>query len=106
MSATLELERTGGAQREESAILRWPRAHVSTLRGLASLVIAALAWEAAGRSGRWPLLIAPLTDIWAKFIQLAASGELARHAVVSLNEFFVGFALAAVVGIGLGVAIA
>jgi NitT/TauT family transport system permease protein len=90
----------------ESAALRWYHANAGTVRGLLSLLIVALAWEAAGRSGRWPLILAPLSDIWVKFTELAASGELMRHALVSLNEFFVGFAVAAVFGIGLGVAIA
>src|SRR5207237_5213422 len=66
----------------------------------------AIAWELAGRSGRWPLLIAPLSEIWTRFLQLAASGELIKHITVSLNEFAFGFAIAAVVGIALGVGIA
>jgi len=103
-NATLELE-LNLAQRE-SAVLRWYRAHASTVRGLVSLLIVGLAWEIAGRSGRWPLLLAPLSDIWVKFVQLTVTGELTRHVLVSLNEFFVGFAIAAVVGIGLGIAIA
>src|ERR1700704_757558 len=103
-NATLELE-LNLAQRE-SIVLRWYRAHASTVRGLLSLVIVGLAWEIAGRSGRWPYLLAPLSDIWVKFVQLTVSGELTRHVLVSLNEFFVGFAIAAVVGIGLGIAIA
>jgi NitT/TauT family transport system permease protein len=105
MATALELE-LDGAERGESAMARWCRGHASTLRALTSLLVVALLWEIAGRSGRWPLLIAPLSDIWLRFLQLASSGELARHAAVSLNEFFVGFALAAVIGIALGVAIA
>src|SRR5215831_7487383 len=105
MATALELE-LEGAEHGESAIAHWCRGHASMLRALTSLLVVALLWEIAGRSGRWPLLIAPLSDIWLKFLQLASSGELARHAAVSLNEFFVGFALAAVVGIALGVAIA
>ncbi len=105
MATTLELE-LDRAERRESAIARWYRGHASILRSLASLLVVALVWEIAGRSGRWPLLIAPLSDIWLKFLQLASSGELMRHITVSLNEFFVGFALAAIVGIALGVAIA
>ena len=73
---------------------------------LASLAVVALLWEIAGRSGRWPLILAPISDIWARFVQLAGSGELLKHVVVSLNEFLVGFALAAVVGILLGIVIA
>src|SRR6266700_6761367 len=93
-------------ERRESLVLRWYRAHLSTVRGLLSLVIVGLAWEIAGRSGRWPLILAPISDIWIKFVQLTVTGELTRHVLVSLNEFFVGFAIAAVVGIGLGIAIA
>ena len=98
----LELDLT----HREPLALRWYRAHASTVRGLLSLVLVALAWEAAGRTGRWPLILAPVSDIWIKFLQLAGSGELQRHILVSLNEFFVGFAVAAVFGILLGIAIA
>src|SRR5216683_3520128 len=93
-------------ERRESLALRWYRVHISTVRGLLSLVIVGLVWEIAGRSGRWPLILAPISDIWVKFLQLAAAGELQRHVLVSLNEFFVGFAIAAVLGILLGIAIA
>jgi NitT/TauT family transport system permease protein len=78
----------------------------STLRALLSLVIVAIAWEIAGRTGRWPLILAPISDIWGRFLQLAGSGELARDVAVSLNEFIVGFAVAAVFGILLGILIA
>jgi NitT/TauT family transport system permease protein len=93
-------------ERRESLALRWYRAHISTVRGLLSLVIVGLVWEIAGRSGRWPLILAPISEIWVKFLRLAATGELMRHVLVSLNEFFVGFAVAAVLGILLGIAIA
>jgi NitT/TauT family transport system permease protein len=93
-------------EHRESAALRWYRAHLSTVRGLFSLLVVGLVWEIAGRSGQWPLILAPISEIWIKFVQLAATGELQRHILVSLNEFFVGFALAAVLGILLGIAIA
>jgi NitT/TauT family transport system permease protein len=103
--AEVALELELGAERQPF-YLRWYRAHASTARGLLSLLVVALVWEAAGRSGRWPLIIAPLSDILAKFVQLAATGELQRHILVSLNEFIVGFAVAAVLGVALGIAIA
>jgi ABC-type nitrate/sulfonate/bicarbonate transport system permease component len=93
-------------ERRESPALLWYRAHAATVRGLLSLVVVGLIWEIAGRSGRWPLILAPISDIWIKFLQLAGTGELQRHVLVSLNEFFVGFALAAVLGILLGIVIA
>src|SRR4030081_1056377 len=93
-------------ERRESLVLRWYRDHASTVRGLLSLVIVGLVWEIAGRSGRWPLILGPISEIWVKFVQLAASGELMRHVLVSLNEFAVGFVIAAVLGVLLGIAIA
>src|ERR1700732_1857742 len=98
----LELDR----EQRESAAGRWYRDHASTVRGLLSLFIVGLVWEIAGRSGRWPLILAPISEIWLKFLQLAMTGELQRHVLVSLNEFIVGFAVAAVFGVSLGIAIA
>src|SRR5919199_1273150 len=92
--AEVALELELAADRRQPFYLRWYRAHASTARGLLSLLIVALVWEAAGRSGRWPLILAPLSDILAKFVQLAATGELQRHVLVSLNEFIVGIAAA------------
>jgi NitT/TauT family transport system permease protein len=105
-NVALPLELELDLQQREPWMLHWYRAHASTARGLVSLLFVGLVWEAVGRSGRWPLIIAPISDIWTKFLQLAATGELERHVLVSLNEFFVGFAIAAVIGIGLGIAIA
>ena len=65
--------------RREPLLLRWYRAHSSTLRGLLSLLIVGLVWEIAGRSGRWPLILAPISDIWVKFVQLAATGGVEQQ---------------------------
>jgi ABC-type nitrate/sulfonate/bicarbonate transport system permease component len=105
-NAALGLELELDREQRESAALRWYRDHAATVRGLLSLLVVGVVWEIAGRSGRWPLVLAPISDIWIKFLQLAASGELMRHVLVSLNEFIVGFAIAAVLGIFLGIAIA
>src|SRR2546425_676259 len=78
-------------ERRESLAARWYREHTALARGLLSLVVVATAWEVAARSGRWPLIFAPLTDIGGKLLRLASTGELQRHALVSLNEFLVGF---------------
>src|SRR5262249_36410028 len=100
------LERPLVAPRRESIFVRWYRDNTAAARGILSLVIAGIVWEGVGRSGRWPLIIAPLSDIWAKFLKLAASGDLGKPILVSLNEFAIGFAVAAAFGICLGVAIA
>jgi NitT/TauT family transport system permease protein len=93
-------------QQRESLGARLWHAHASTLRALMSLAVVAILWEIAGRSGRWPLILTPVSDIWNKFLQLAQSGELLKDITVSLNEFIVGFLLAAIVGILLGIIIA
>ena len=86
--------------------VRWYREHIATARGLLSLVIVGTAWEIVGRTGRWPLIIAPLSEIWTKFLKLGSTGDLQKHILVSLNEFIIGFAIAAGFGVCLGVAIA
>src|SRR5690606_33192947 len=49
---------------------------------------------------------APLSSIASEFVRLAGTGELFKHAATSGQEFLYGFALAAVVGIPLGILIA
>src|SRR5919198_5682087 len=102
--AALELEL--GQARSEPFPLRWYRENTGLARALLSFLVVGIVWELAGRSGNWPLILAPLSDIWAKFIRLATTGELQRHTLVSLHEFVVGFAVAAGFGVCLGIAIA
>lgn len=52
------------------------------------------------------LFFAPLSAVISAFRQLWASGELQRHMTVSFTELGLGFAIAAVVGIGIGTLIA
>src|SRR5437588_6061193 len=104
--ADVALELDLGGERRESAAVRWYRAHAGVVRGCLSLFIVGVIWELAGRTGRWPLILAPISDIWAKFAKLAVTGELTRHVLVSLDEFIVGFAIAAAFGICVGIAIA
>ena len=102
--AALELEL--GQARSEAFPLRWYRENTGLARALFSFLVVGIVWELAGRSGNWPLILAPLSDIWAKFVRLATTGELQRHTLVSLHEFVVGFAVAAAFGVCLGIAIA
>ncbi len=104
--ADAALDREFAAAGRESLAVRWYHENVGTVRALLGLVVVGTIWELAARSGRWPLLLAPLSDIAAKFLKLAGSGELQRHVLVSLNEFLVGFAIAAAFGVCLGIAIA
>jgi NitT/TauT family transport system permease protein len=63
-----------------------------------------LAWQVLARPGTLAAdLVASPTAIGRALWDLGASGELARHGWVSLQELAAGYALAAVAGVGLGV---
>lgn len=81
--------------------MRWPE---SRWNGLALLLALALLWEIAGRQG-WVhrLFFPPISRILASLWGLTASGEVLRHVGVSVWRAALGYALAAVVGIALGV---
>jgi ABC-type nitrate/sulfonate/bicarbonate transport system permease component len=64
-----------------------------------------LAWELAARSGWWsPLLFPPLSKIADALIAFVSKSESLMEAWVSLYRALGGFALAAVVGVALGLA--
>jgi ABC-type nitrate/sulfonate/bicarbonate transport system permease component len=73
--------------------------------GVVFLILLALVWEAAGRGG-WvhKLLFPPASAILGTFFDLVASGELLRHLGISLWRMALGYGLAAIVGIALGIA--
>jgi NitT/TauT family transport system permease protein len=71
-----------------------------------TMVLALLVWQAVGRPGTLAAdLVASPTAVAGALMELAASGELVRHGWVSIQELAAGFALAAVVGVALGVAL-
>ncbi len=76
----------------------------SRWNGVALLLALGLLWEVAGRQG-WVhrLFFPPISRILASLWALTASGEVLRHVGVSLWRAALGYALAALVGIGLGV---
>jgi ABC-type nitrate/sulfonate/bicarbonate transport system permease component len=62
-----------------------------------------LAWEAVSRSGLWnPLLFPPLEKIARELVLFFTRPESIMEAFVSLQRAFAGFALAAAVGIAIG----
>lgn len=71
--------------------------------GALSFVIILTAWETAARVG-WlnPFFTSQPSAIATALVRLAASGELARSTLVSLEEFGAGFGLAILVGLALG----
>jgi ABC-type nitrate/sulfonate/bicarbonate transport system permease component len=73
--------------------------------GIAVLLALGLVWEAAGR-GAWvhKVLLPPLSAVLATLYDITASGEIVRHLAVSLWRAAAGYAAAALIGIGLGIA--
>jgi ABC-type nitrate/sulfonate/bicarbonate transport system permease component len=73
--------------------------------GVVFLVLLALLWEAAGRGG-WvhKLLFPPASAILSTFWDSLVSGEILRQLGVSLWRAAMGYALAAIVAVALGVA--
>jgi NitT/TauT family transport system permease protein len=84
-------------------MIRWPDA-VSVVRRVALLVLGALVWEAAARSGAFsPLIVPSLARIGRELWWLVVRPESLADAWFSLQRAIVGFALAAFVGVALGV---
>lgn len=78
--------------------------HVSAIRAFQSLVIVLIVWEILGRT-LWlhsPAIAAP-SDIVKSGYDEALSGTLWRNVTISGEEFFIGFALACIFGVALGV---
>jgi ABC-type nitrate/sulfonate/bicarbonate transport system permease component len=68
------------------------------------LVVGAI-WEIAAWTEVFPRRLFPtLEEIGASFVHLTISGVLPHHAVDTLLRLFAGFALAAVLGVSIGVA--
>lgn len=77
------------------------------MRALGSrLVLAALlvaAWEVAPRAGLVnPTFLAPASEVARTLLELALSGDLARHARVSLMRIGAGLAVAVALGVPVG----
>jgi NitT/TauT family transport system permease protein len=84
-------------------MIRWPDA-ASVVRRVALLVLGALVWEAAARGGAFsPLIVPSIARIGRELWWLVVRPESLADAWFSLQRAIVGFALAAVVGVALGV---
>lgn len=76
-------------------------------RTVFSILAGLLLWEIVGRFiVTNPILFAPLSRVLATAWPLLSSGELLRDVGISLLEFALGFALALVLGVAAGVALA
>jgi NitT/TauT family transport system permease protein len=89
---------TAAARRSRERLLEW------SVR-IASLAVLLIAWEIAGRRAN-KALFAPPSAVLGAANEMIASGELWRYLSGSLQVLAIGFGLALVIGIPLGVAIA
>ena len=79
----------------------------SRLAGLLSVACGLALWEVASRYVvANPLFLAAPSQIAGAVLSLAASGELWHHMAVSGLEFIVGYVIASLIGIALGLAMA
>lgn len=69
-----------------------------------ALMAGLLLWESVVRLfGVSELFLAPPSGVLARFWEMAESGELWRHASVSYTQFILGYSIAAILGIVLGI---
>jgi ABC-type nitrate/sulfonate/bicarbonate transport system permease component len=81
------------------------RAVARALAGWGAILVVLLAWELVARSGTMtPYMLPPLSDVIARIVRDAASGDLGVNAALTLYRALTGFAIAAVVGVALGLA--
>jgi ABC-type nitrate/sulfonate/bicarbonate transport system permease component len=85
------------------------RAHAARLRIASSIAFSALSvvsfllvWEAASRAFGLVVLFPPPTVTLRRFVELLATGELERAALISLLRIFAGFVVGSVLGAFLG----
>lgn len=99
-------------ERTHAAWLGWARgARYSfgrdRFRGVLSIVIGLLIWEMVSRFVvNNTLFLAAPSEVARALIQLTATGELGRHFAISATEFAVGYVVACLLGLLLGIAIA
>jgi NitT/TauT family transport system permease protein len=83
------------------------RIKAGSVRGVLSIIGAAALWEILGRTVlNNPLFFAPLSAVIGRMISLWGTGDLQKDIALSFEEFIIGFAIAAAVGIGIGVMMA
>ena len=94
-----------------SVMCRWPPRRGrgserwrSALRNAFPFIVVGGLWEAVARLGYFPpRLFPPLEAVAATFVRLTANGTLPHHALDTLVRLAAGFALAAIVGVAIGI---
>jgi NitT/TauT family transport system permease protein len=91
--------------------VRWHEHNVSptwrvVARNCFPFFVVAAVWEAVARAGVFPArLFPPVEDVVATFVRLAVTGILPHHALDTVLRLTGGFALAAVCGVAIGIAV-
>ena len=75
---------------------------IGRLKQYYSLVLILVMWEALGRLIGDPLFLPTLTEVLAKYAELAGNGEIFKHLQISLIRALSGFGAAALIGVALG----
>jgi ABC-type nitrate/sulfonate/bicarbonate transport system permease component len=91
---------------ERSMTAAGARSLQSTIRVLALPLLLLLAWEAGYQTHRLPSYLVGPSAIAATAYQMAADGELWKHAGISLLRSYAGFVLGAAAGIAVGLPVA
>ena len=75
-----------------------------TARTAFPFLVLALAWEITARAGVFPAKLFPsLVEVGSAFVRLTAEGILPHHAADTILRLLGGFALAAVIGVAIGI---
>jgi ABC-type nitrate/sulfonate/bicarbonate transport system permease component len=75
------------------------------LRNLFPFAVVGVLWEVTAHAGVFPRrLFPPLEDVVAALVRLTASGILPHHVFDTMVRLLTGFAIAAVVGVAIGIA--
>jgi hypothetical protein len=92
-----QISETASAAREDGPLRR-------VARNLFPFVVVGAIWEAVAHAGLFPpRFFPPLEAIAAVFARLTISGVLPHHALDTLARLSAGFALAALVGVTIGI---
>jgi NitT/TauT family transport system permease protein len=79
----------------------------SAQRAATTIVLAAALYEAVARTGHFPAALMPtLPAVFSTLASMLADGTMVQHAIYTLYRVLFGFALAAVVGLPLGILMA
>jgi len=76
----------------------------SIVRGTLALLVAAAAYEALAQGGIFPkALLPPLPKVAGTLFDMLADGSMLWHAAYTLTRMLIGFALAVLIGLPLGI---